>query len=72
MPRKIKESKSSVLRQQTINNGFATSTVICDDSREVLKEFVGRVDLIVTSPPYAMRAINITIVFIPTSLLNGS
>jgi len=53
MPRKIKESQAVVARQQTINNGFATCTVICDDSRDVLKEFIGRVDLIVTSPPYA-------------------
>ncbi len=53
MPRKVRESRSFILKQQTINNGFATSTVICDDSREVLKEFVGQVDLIITSPPYA-------------------
>lgn len=30
-----------------------TCTVIHGDSREVLREFVGQVDLIVTSPPYA-------------------
>ncbi len=53
MPRKIKESQGVIARQQTVRNDFATCTVICDDSREVLKEFVGRVDLIVTSPPYA-------------------
>lgn len=53
MPRKVKESQGVAARQQTISNNFTTCTVICDDSREVLKEFVGRVDLIVTSPPYA-------------------
>lgn len=30
-----------------------TCTVICGDSREVLKDYVDQVDLIVTSPPYA-------------------
>ncbi len=30
-----------------------TCTVICGDSRQVLAEFKGKVDLIVTSPPYA-------------------
>lgn len=29
------------------------STVICGDSRSILKQFEGQVDLIVTSPPYA-------------------
>ena len=28
-------------------------SVFCDDSREVLAQFKGKVDLIVTSPPYA-------------------
>ena len=31
----------------------ATCTVVCGDSREVLKSYDGQVDLIVTSPPYA-------------------
>ena len=53
MPKKVKESQTIVGKQQIVSNGFATSIVICGDSREVLKEFVERVDLIVTSPPYA-------------------
>ena len=32
---------------------FTTCKIICDDSREILKEYEGQVDLIVTSPPYA-------------------
>lgn len=34
-------------------NSDTTSTVICGDSREILKHYEGQVDLIVTSPPYA-------------------
>lgn len=37
----------------TIEQNAAVCTLICDDSREVLKQYEGLVDLIVTSPPYA-------------------
>jgi site-specific DNA-methyltransferase (adenine-specific)/site-specific DNA-methyltransferase (cytosine-N4-specific) len=37
----------------TVSKADATCTVICGDSREVLKSYAGQVDLIVTSPPYA-------------------
>lgn len=38
----------------TIQTGRGiTCTVICGDSREILKSWIGRGDLIVTSPPYA-------------------
>jgi len=34
-------------------DSIANCQIICGDSRDTLKEFAGRVDLIVTSPPYA-------------------
>lgn len=40
-------------KRKIIDNGLATCTLICDDSRNALKEFEGQADLIVTSPPYA-------------------
>jgi site-specific DNA-methyltransferase (adenine-specific) len=36
-----------------VNKADTTCTIIQADSREVLREFEGQVDLIVTSPPYA-------------------
>lgn len=39
--------------ETTVRNLYTTSTVICGDSREVLSDFEGQADLIVTSPPYA-------------------
>ncbi len=44
---------ATIQKRTTINNGIATCTVICGDSRQALAEFCGQVDLIVTSPPYA-------------------
>jgi site-specific DNA-methyltransferase (adenine-specific) len=43
------------IKQTTINKAHSstTCTVIQGDSREVLQEYAGQVDLIVTSPPYA-------------------
>jgi site-specific DNA-methyltransferase (adenine-specific)/site-specific DNA-methyltransferase (cytosine-N4-specific) len=41
------------LLKTTIERNEAVCTLICDDSREVLKSYEGQVDLIVTSPPYA-------------------
>lgn len=40
-------------KQTTVRNLETTCTIIQGDSREVLKDFTGQVDLIVTSPPYA-------------------
>jgi DNA modification methylase len=37
----------------TVKNAEAACTVIPGDSREILKEYEGQVDLIVSSPPYA-------------------
>ncbi|HMF57289.1 MAG TPA: site-specific DNA-methyltransferase [Pyrinomonadaceae bacterium] len=37
----------------TFKNDNATCKIIPGDSREVLKDYVGQIDLIVTSPPYA-------------------
>jgi site-specific DNA-methyltransferase (adenine-specific) len=37
----------------TVYNGDTPCTVICGDSRTELQSFKGKVDLIVTSPPYA-------------------
>ena len=37
----------------TVGGGGAACTVVCGDSREVLKAYEGQLDLIVTSPPYA-------------------
>ncbi len=39
--------------ETTVRNLYTTSTVICGDSREVLGDFEGQADLIITSPPYA-------------------
>ncbi len=43
----------SQLAHTTIRNLYASCTVVHGDSRDVLKDYVGQVDLIVTSPPYA-------------------
>lgn len=40
-------------KKVTLTKAEASCTVIHGDSREVLSEFAGQVDLIVTSPPYA-------------------
>ena len=37
----------------TVGRAGASCTVVCGDSREVLKAYCGQVDLVVTSPPYA-------------------
>ncbi|HEX8720648.1 MAG TPA: site-specific DNA-methyltransferase [Pyrinomonadaceae bacterium] len=37
----------------TVGGPDAACTVVCGDSREVLRSYEGQVDLIVTSPPYA-------------------
>lgn len=44
---------TQIEQRQTIDNGAAICTVICGDSRTILAEYTGQVDLIVTSPPYA-------------------
>ena len=42
----------TILTKQSENQNINV-TLICDDSRHVLEEYKGQVDLIVTSPPYA-------------------
>lgn len=52
--KKIKESKQKYpSTRTTVARAGATCTVIHGDSRVELAEFAGKVDLIVTSPPYA-------------------
>lgn len=51
--RKMNAEKIKIQNVQTIKKANATCTVIHGDSREELKRLVGKVDLIVTSPPYA-------------------
>ncbi len=42
-----------LLKSKSVNQHNAHCTIILDDSREALKSYGGKVDLIVTSPPYA-------------------
>lgn len=53
IPKKIKETQSTVLRQTTLAKAGATCTIIHGDSRSELLAYKGKADLIVTSPPYA-------------------
>lgn len=47
------ESRNGTLRKSTASRAGITCTIIDGDCRTELTEFAGKIDLIVTSPPYA-------------------
>jgi len=51
--KRVQETQTSILRRTTLSKAGTTCTIIHGDSREELLAYAGKVDLIITSPPYA-------------------